>query len=142
MLAGPEPRQLIDRIPPNELREDVRWALNEWAAWFRLGSISRRGLAVAVLSHCRILHTLAIGEVASKRVAGEWALRELDPQWASLIRWALDDRPDPWAKVREEADPELVRRTLAFIGYAAQWAATRRAGQPPPGCDNQLHAPG
>ena len=125
VLAGPEPSKLLDRVSPDELREDVRWALNEWAAWFRsLDSISRRGLAVAVLSHCRILHTLATGTVASKRVAGEWALRELDPEWTSLIQWALDDRPDPWTKVREEADPELVRRTLAFVGYAARWAAT------------------
>ncbi len=127
VLAGPEPRELIDPISPDELREDVRWALNEWAAWLRsLDSISRRGLAVAVLSHCRILHTLATGVVSSKRVAGEWALREFDPEWASLIRWSLDDRPDPWAKVREQADPELVRRTLAFIDYAAQWATDQR----------------
>jgi hypothetical protein len=58
VLAGPEPRELIDPISPDELRDDVRWALDEWAAWFRSqDSISRRGLAVAVLSHCRILHT-------------------------------------------------------------------------------------
>jgi hypothetical protein len=88
----------------------VRWALDEWAAWFRsLEPISRRGIAVAVLSHCRILHTLVTGEVASKRVAGEWALHELDPEWASLIRWALEDRPDPWTKVGEPADAAKVR---------------------------------
>jgi hypothetical protein len=127
VLAGPDPRELVDPVSPNHLREDVRWALNEWAAWLRsLDSISRRGLAVTVLSHCRILHTLVTGVVSSKRVAGEWALRELDPEWASLIRWSLDDRPDPWTKVREQADPELVSRTLAFIDYAAQWVADQR----------------
>ena len=126
VLAGPDPHELVDPVSPELLREDVRWALNEWAAWLRsLDSINRRGLAVAVLSHCRVLHTLVTGVVGSKRVAGEWALRELDPAWASLIGWSLDDRPNPWAKVRETADPELVGRTLAFIDYAAQWQADR-----------------
>lgn len=126
VLAGPDPRELVDAVSSEQLRNDVRRALTEWAAWLRsTDSISRRGLAVAVLSHCRILHTLANGVVDSKRVAGEWALRELHPEWASLIRWALDDRPDPWGKVRELADSELVSRTLAFIDYAAQWEADR-----------------
>jgi Aminoglycoside adenylyltransferase, C-terminal domain/Nucleotidyltransferase domain len=124
VLAGPDPRELVVPITPDELRADARWALAEWATWFRsIDSISRRGLAVAVLSHCRILHTLATGTVASKRVAGEWALGELDAEWRSLILWALDDRPDPWTKVREPADPATFRRTQAFIGYAARWAA-------------------
>jgi hypothetical protein len=80
---------------------------------------------VAVLSHCRILHTLATGEVTSKRLAGEWAFDELDPEWASLIRWALEDRPDPWTKVGDSADPVRVRRMRAFIDYVAGWAAGR-----------------
>ena len=109
-------------IAPHIRAEDIVGP--EWAEWFRsIDSISRRGLAVAVLSHCRILHTLATGVVASKRVAGEWALEELDPQWRSLIGWALDDRPDPWTKVGEPADPGRLSRTQSFIGYAAQWAA-------------------
>jgi hypothetical protein len=79
-----------------------------------------------VLSHCPILHTLATGVVGSKRVAGEWSLGALDPEWAPLIRWALDDRPDPWAKVHEHADAERVSRTRDFAAYAARWAADRR----------------
>jgi hypothetical protein len=126
VLAGPELRELLDVVSPDELREDVRWALGAWAEWFRsVESISRRALAVAVLSHCRMLHTLAIGEVTSKVVAGGWALDELDTEWAPLISWALDDRPGPWAKVREPADPALVRQTLAFADYAAAWSAGR-----------------
>lgn len=120
VLAGPEPHELVDPISPDDLRAEARWALTRWDAWFRsVGAIDRRALAVAVLSHCRILHTIAIGEVTSKRVAGEWALAELDPEWGALIRWALDDRADPWTKVHEPADPALVRRTLAFAEHAA-----------------------
>lgn len=124
VLAGPDPHDLIDPISPDELREDVRWALDNWAEYLRsLDSISRRGLAVAVLSHCRIAHTLACGRVTSKRVAGEWALRHLDREWDPVIRWALEDRPDPWTKVGEPADPARVRSARAFIDYVNGWAA-------------------
>jgi len=123
VLAGPRPRELIEPITPDQLRADVRWVLAAWAAWFRSNdSISRRMLAVAVLSHCRILNTLATGTVASKRIAGRWALDELDPEWRSLIEWALGDRADPWLKVKEPADPARLRRTQEFMGYANRWA--------------------
>jgi hypothetical protein len=124
VLAGPDPRELVDPITADELRAEVRWALGLWRAWFQSrDSIDRRALAVAVLSHARILHTLAIGEVTSKRVAGEWTLHTLDPEWAPLIHWALADRSDPWTKVREPADPALLRRTQQLIDHAASWAA-------------------
>jgi aminoglycoside adenylyltransferase-like protein/nucleotidyltransferase-like protein len=124
VLAGPDPRELVDPITADELRAEMRWALGLWQEWFRsIDSIGRRALAVAVLTHARILHTLAVGEVTSKRSAGEWALDALDPEWSSLIRWALDDRPDPWTKVHEPADPALLGRTLEFADYAARWAA-------------------
>jgi predicted nucleotidyltransferase len=124
VLAGPDPRELLDPVTADELRAEARWALGLWQAWFHsTNSIDRRALAVAVLSHARILHTLAIGEVSSKRTAGKWALHALDPEWAPLIRWALEDRPDPWTKVREPADPALLRCTRHFIDYAAGWAA-------------------
>src|SRR5947209_1727122 len=53
VLAGPDPRQLVDPIAADTLRAEVRWALGHWQAWwFRsIDSISRRALAVAVLSH-------------------------------------------------------------------------------------------
>lgn len=124
VLAGPEPHELVDEISPDELRAEVRRALGLWVEWFAsVESISRRALAVAVLTHCRILDTLVCGEVRSKRVASAWALDALDPEWAPLIRWALDDRPDPWSKVAEPADPALLARTREFIDYAAGWAA-------------------
>jgi hypothetical protein len=80
-----------------------------------------------VLTFCRILHTLAEGHVASKRVAGEWALHALDPEWAPLIRRALDDRPDPWGRVHRPAAREDIDRTLEFAAYASRKAATLEA---------------
>ncbi len=120
VLAGPDPRGLVDRVTDDDLRKEMAWATRAWDEWFRsVDTIGRRALAVAVLTQARILHTLAFGGVSSKRVAGEWAVEAL-PEWAPLIRWALDDRPDPWPKVREPADPELLRRTKELAAYTAR----------------------
>jgi hypothetical protein len=100
-------------------------AAREWAEWarephprFGPGAMSRRQQSLLVLSFCRVLHTLATGRVTSKPEAGRWALDALDPEWSSLIRRALDDRPDQWGKVHRQADERAVERTLAFVDYA------------------------
>jgi hypothetical protein len=132
VLAGPDPRELVDPITADDLRAEMHWALGLWQTWFQtVGSINRRGLAVAVLSHARMLHTLAIGEVSSKRAAGEWALHALGPEWVPLIRWALEDRPDPWTKVREPADPALLRRcSMDCRTLTLAWANVLSSEQP------------
>ena len=59
----------------------------------------------AVLSHCRMLHTLRLGAVESKRAGAAWATQALDSSWGDLIQQALDDRPgDASIKVRQDAD--------------------------------------
>ncbi len=121
VLAGPDPKTLIEPVSADELRRDVLTALREYADWLRMNpAYSRRGQGVTVLSICRILHTFESGLVTTKREAGEWALGALSPEWASLVQHALDDRPDPWVKVREPADPVVVSRTLAFVDYAVE----------------------
>ena len=105
----------------------MRWAFGQWQAWFRsIDSINRRALAVAVLSHARILHTLAIGEVSSKRTAGEWALEAARP--AVDIPHPLGTRRPP-RSLDEGAPSPLTPATSAargqFIDYAARLAAER-----------------
>ena len=48
------------------------------------------------------------------------------PRWSALIQRALDDRPDPWQRVHQAADPEAADRTLAFIDYALEEADSIR----------------
>ena len=67
---------------------------------------------------CRILQTIDSGHLTSKREAGEWALTALPSEWHDLIRGALDDRADPWGKVQEQADPDLLTRSYALLDYA------------------------
>jgi hypothetical protein len=43
-----------------------------------------------------------------------------------LIQRALDDRPDPWQRVDQAADPEAADRTLAFVDYALEEADSIR----------------
>jgi predicted nucleotidyltransferase len=123
VLAGPAPKTLIEPVSADELRSDVLIALREYADWLGTNpSYSRRAQGVTVLSICRILHTFESGLVATKREAGEWALRALSPEWASLVQEALDDRPDPWSKVRERAGPDVVKRAQAFVDHALERA--------------------
>jgi hypothetical protein len=120
-LTGPDPKELVDPVPAEVLRDDARWALSAYddsLAERSLVDWSRRFQGLLVLSICRILHTLECGRVTSKPEAGEWALRTLPAEWTDLIRLALDDRPDPWVKVEQQADRELLARSYAFLNYA------------------------
>jgi RimJ/RimL family protein N-acetyltransferase/predicted nucleotidyltransferase len=123
VLAGPDPKTLIDPVSEAHLRSDVRTAMREWLEWLPENSLSRRAQSLLVLTICRALHTVESASVTSKPKAGEWAIGALDARWSSLIQSALDDRPDPWAKVHQQADPDAVDRTLAFLEYAMKETA-------------------
>ncbi|MGH3103476.1 MAG: aminoglycoside adenylyltransferase domain-containing protein [Gaiellaceae bacterium] len=137
ILAGPDPKSLIDPVSADQLHGEVLTAMHEWATWARESqdrfeaaagqgpAMSRWKQPLLVLSFCRILHTLNSGRVTSKREAGEWALGALDAGWASLVQRALDDRADPWLRVHQPAGAEAVDRTLAFVDYALGEAAAR-----------------
>ncbi len=127
VLAGPRPTSLVDPVSADQLRAEIAREVREWSEWApaptKAGGMSCWKQTLLVLSFCRMLHTLECGEITSKRAAGEWALGALDPDWASLIRRALDDRPDPWVRVYQPADEETAGRTLAFAEYAVEEAA-------------------
>jgi predicted nucleotidyltransferase len=119
-LAGPEPKTLVEPVTADQLRAEVRANLDEWADWAKTPPTSRWKQPYLVISFCRRLHTLSFGTVASKREAGEWARDALADEWRPLIQRALDDRPDPWERVHQPADPELVAQTIAFVDYAVR----------------------
>jgi Aminoglycoside adenylyltransferase, C-terminal domain len=89
-------------------------------------AFSRWKQQLLVLSACRILHPSDTGWVASKRVSGERALDALDTHWSALIRRALDDRPDPWERVHQAAEPDIIRATMDFIDGVARWCDRRQ----------------
>ena len=132
VLAGPEPRTLVDPVSAVQLRMNILEAMRE--CWrfahesqerFEVFGMDTPGMSrwkqqFLVQWFCRSLHTLEFGAVASKKVAGEWALEALDSKWSALIQHALDDRPDPWRRVHQQSDPERVNRTLAFFDFAIE----------------------
>jgi RimJ/RimL family protein N-acetyltransferase/predicted nucleotidyltransferase len=126
VLAGPEPKSLVEPVSAADLSDDVRWAMREWADWLPHNDLSRRAQSLLVLTVCRMLYTVEFARVSTKREAGEWALRALDLRWSSLIQDALDDRPDPWTKVHEPAVQEASDRTLAFFDFAMKKTAPDR----------------
>lgn len=120
-LFGPDAKELIDLISANALRDEVRGVMRQWGEDILTGHWqvkNRWAQPFAVLSYCRMLHTLETGQIASKRAGAEWAQTALESGWQDVIQRAWDERPDPWAKVHQAADPKDIENALAFILYA------------------------
>ena len=104
-LSGPSPRSLIDPISFEELRLAVVERLKYWAEWAETQeepewlAPRRAAAAYVVETMCRALHTLARGELSSKRRAVEWATRALPEPWRTTAarsrQWRTDNTPDP-----------------------------------------------
>lgn len=125
-LAGPAPKTLIDVVPAEALKAEVRTTMREWAKMLADGREkmnTRWYQAFAVLSYARMLHTLVTGRIGSKLAGAEWAKRALDPQWIGLIDRAWGDRPDPTAKCKLPADPKDLTAAFEFIEYALALSA-------------------
>jgi predicted nucleotidyltransferase len=118
VLSGPEPSTLIEPIPVDVLRRAILKSINEsgreiltnpesYNNWFYQTFI--------VLQYCRKLHNLHTGTVGSKRSGAEWAKRNMDRSWTSLIDRAWEGRPNPAYTVRQPADKADFVRTLEFV---------------------------
>jgi predicted nucleotidyltransferase len=129
-LAGPDPRELVDVIEPDQLRAEVGVTMAETKRWAETIENHRRaGDALAfshwaqtylVVSVCRMLHTRTYGTVVSKRAAADWALTELEDRWRDLIRQAIQDRPDPWIRANLPSSAELAIATVEFVSHACR----------------------
>ena len=75
-----------------------------------------------------MLHSMAVGRVASKRAGAAWAKANLDPRWHDLIDATWAARPDPATSVRQPADPVAAARTLDFVRVAIDTVAHERCG--------------
>lgn len=114
-LAGPDPKELVDPVSPEDLRREARVALADYVEWaLAPEEMTAWKQTYLVYTLCRILRTIEHGDVLSKRASCEWALAALGDRWHALIERAIADRPEPWRKVHERADPALERETRAF----------------------------
>lgn len=124
-LAGPDPRELIDPVSADDLRREVLSTMRDWAEQLFANPAemdNRWYQPFAVLSYCRMLHTLHTGRIGSKPAGAQWAIHALDSRWAGLIERAWQERPNPSLKVRQRADSDDLKSTLEFIRYALDYA--------------------
>lgn len=120
-MAGCDPKDLIDPVSADDLRQEIFTTMHEWAEEIFTGQWemnNRWAQPFAVLSYCRMLHTLNSGRIASKLSGAQWAKSTLDSRWTGLIQRAWEERPNPSLKVRQVADANEVSSTVEFIHYA------------------------
>ena len=119
-LAGQNPATLVDPIPVEVLRQEIRQTIRGWGQEI-LAEPERYNnrfyQSFIVLNYCRMLHDLHNGFPGSKRAGAEWAKANLDPAWAGLIDRAWAGRPNPALSVRQPADPKDFQSTLEFVRY-------------------------
>jgi hypothetical protein len=117
-LTGPDPKTLVDPVPPEALRarmrESARTFLPDLLSWLTFDIAWAQRYAVTAL--CRILYTIDEGRVTSKKAALLWANGHLDRQWSTLLGQVLDDRRLGW-NPDEPPRPGSVAQTLAFLEY-------------------------
>jgi len=125
-LVGLKPIEFVDAIPPEELRSEMKKAMLERMKEFeesldqpRCYSNSRFGQPHAVLTFCRMLQTLQIGRVESKKSAAGWAKGVVDTRWGKLIDDAVIEREGVrhMVKIKQRADQSVLEETLEFMKY-------------------------
>jgi predicted nucleotidyltransferase len=121
VLAGPGSATLVDLVPVDALRREIRHTIRDWGQQIlddpdRYRNRFYQGFIV--LSYARMLHDLIEGRPGSKRAGAAWAKAALDPEWSGLVDRAWGGRPNPAASVREPADPIDFESTLRFVEFA------------------------
>lgn len=137
-LTGQEANTLLPPVPMDELLSEmkislvhnmqaftvsIKHPLNFWTSQF--------GQSFAVLTHCRIMHTLRTGTIHSKKAGVEWARNSVDPKWIKLIDQAWYDREGVrfGVKISQRADAKLLDETLEFMQHVM--TRTSRLIDPP-----------
>jgi hypothetical protein len=117
VLAGPDPKTLIDPVTADELRGAVLAILYEWwfpmiddPSWLREHGSNYHGFAVITM--CRVLHALKYGTIVSKPVAVRWAKENLGSQWHQLIDQAVASQYGRHSEFLDE--------TLRFIRFTRE----------------------
>jgi hypothetical protein len=120
VVSGPDPRSLLDRVLPDELRQASRGIVAEWygraqedsswVEWLRM----RSNHTFVVLTLCRLLYTLHTGSVASKPAAARWVEGQLAGRFSDLLGRATTRQQTQQQIIEQVAEDELLA-ALAFL---------------------------
>jgi predicted nucleotidyltransferase len=123
ILAGPDPKTLIDPIDPKDIRRAVKGVLNEW--WFPMLEdptwLREHGSeyhAYAILTMCRALYTLENGTIVSKQTASRWVQGKLGESWSQVIEQAIH------AQKHGSEHSDLFNNALQLIRIAKEMATS------------------
>jgi predicted nucleotidyltransferase len=125
-LVGQRPETILQPIPLNEMLSEIKTTMLQVLKVFQdeinrpLGFWnSRFGQSFAVLTYCRMLHTLHTGTVQSKKAGMKWAKQFVEPKWLKIIDQAWKEREGVrfLVKIRQRAELTLLYETLDFIKY-------------------------
>jgi len=117
-IMGPPANSLLSHVPSRVLREEAaEVAARRYDANLADPEHVENGWGqpYEVLTQCRILYTASTGQVAGKSDAARWCLKVLPTEWHELVEAAIADRPNPWERVHNTADPRLTELTRNFI---------------------------
>ncbi len=92
VVEGPSLRNMIDRVPPELLKEAAFIFLRDWVLLTYDNDIFQEEghQPYFVLTVCRCLYTLRNGDVTTKHKSAEWAVSNVDGKWSDLIRQAMN----------------------------------------------------
>ncbi len=132
-LIGQKPEKIMPAIPLDALSNEIKTTMLQDIKTFedeinRPLSFwnSRFGQSFAVLTYCRMLHTLHTGTVQSKKAAAKWAKQIVEPKWVELIDQAWNEREGVrfLVKIRQRAEQTMLNETLDFIKHAVNQIET------------------
>jgi hypothetical protein len=123
-LAGTDPREFACPVPASllqrKMRSQIEGFLDDLLSWTSFDVAWTPRYAVEATS--RMLYTLERGEVIAKQDALAWAAETMPAEWRDLIDQVRQDRLLPW---NDPPRPQSVARSLAFIEYVQQQAASK-----------------
>ena len=122
-LLGPDPATLIDPIPTDELRKEMKETVIGWGQDLLANPEPYRNRfyqSYLVLNYCRMLHDLYEGQIRSKFAGIHWAKAHLDPQWIDLIDFCWKERQDTLISVTQPAHAAVFEKSLAFVQYVVE----------------------
>jgi predicted nucleotidyltransferase len=123
-LFGPEPQTLIDHVSRDEILAAVRSNMTRWVEWINDPDdpewlLPRGHKAYVIETMCRILYTLATGELVGKPQSVAWALKILSEPWRATVARSQVWRND------QTVDLSIAPEVRAFVRWTAARAEER-----------------